>query len=40
MILFVGEKPSERAVKMGVTWKDNGLAVTHLSKATDALGLD
>ena len=40
MILFVGEKRSERAIKMGVTWKDKRLAAAHLSKATDALGLD
>jgi len=39
-ILFVGEERSNRAVEMGVTWKDRRLAAAHLSKATDALGLD
>ena len=38
--LFVGEKRSELAIKMNVTWKDRRLAAAHLSKATDALGLD
>jgi len=39
-ILFVGEERSPRAIQMGVTWKDRRLAAAHLSKATDALGLD
>jgi len=39
-ILFVGEERSPRAIEMGVTWKDRRLAAAHLSKATDALGLD
>jgi len=39
-ILFVGEERSNRAIEMGVTWKDRRLAAAHLSKATDALGLD
>lgn len=38
--LFVGEERSETAIRMGVTWKDKRLAAAHLSKATDALGLD
>ena len=38
--LFVGEERSNRAIEMGVTWKDRRLAAAHLSKATDALGLD
>ena len=38
--LFVGEERSPTAIKMGVTWKDRRLAAAHLSKATDALGLD
>ena len=38
--LFVGEERSPRAIQMGVTWKDKRLAAAHLSKATDALGLD
>lgn len=39
-ILFVGEKRSSTAIKKGWTWKDKRLAAAHLSKATDALGLD
>ena len=39
-ILFVGEERSPRAIEMGVTWKDRRLAAAHLSKATDALGID
>jgi hypothetical protein len=39
-ILFVGEERSELAIKKGWTWKDRRLAAAHLSKATDALGLD
>ena len=38
--LFVGEERSPRAIQMGVTWKDKRLAAAHLSKATDALGLN
>ena len=38
--LFVGEERSPTAIRMGVTWKDRRLAAAHLSKATDALGLD
>jgi len=39
-ILFVGEERSPTAIRMGVTWKDRRLAAAHLSKATDALGID
>jgi len=38
--LFVGEERSPTAIKMGVTWRDKRLCAGHLSKATDALGLD
>ena len=38
--LFVGEERSPTAIRMGVTWKDRRLAAAHLSKATDALGID
>ena len=38
--LFVGEERSNRAIEMGVTWKDRRLAAAHLSKATDALGIE
>ena len=38
--LFVGEERSPRAIQMGVTWRDKRLCAGHLSKATDALGLD
>ena len=38
--LFVGEERSPTAIKKGWTWKDRRLAAAHLSKATDALGLD
>jgi hypothetical protein len=39
-ILFVGEERSPTAIEKGWTWKDRRLAAAHLSKATDALGLD
>lgn len=39
-LLFVGEERSPTAIRMNVTWKDRRLAAAHLSKATDALGLD
>lgn len=39
-LLFVGEERSPTAIRMNVTWKDKRLAAAHLSKATDALGLD
>lgn len=38
--LFVGEERSPTAIRMGVTWKDKRLCAGHLSKATDALGID
>jgi hypothetical protein len=39
-ILFVGEEKSQTAIDKGWTWKDRRLAAAHLSKATDALGLN
>ena len=39
-ILFVGEERSPTAIEKGWTWKDRRLAAAHLSKATDALGID
>lgn len=39
-ILFVGEERSPTAIRMNVTWKDKRLCAGHLSKATDALGLN
>ena len=38
--LFVGEKRSPTAIRMGVTWKDKRLAASHLSKALDHIGID
>jgi hypothetical protein len=38
--LFVGEKRSELAKKMNVTWVDKRLAAAHLSKATEFIGID
>jgi hypothetical protein len=38
--LFVGEKRSEMAKKMNVTWVDRRLCAGHLSKALDNLGID
>jgi hypothetical protein len=38
--LFVGEERSNRAIEMGVTWKDKRLAAAHLSKAVESLGID
>ena len=38
--LFVGEKRSELAKKMNVTWIDKRLAASHLSKATEYIGID
>ena len=37
--LFVGEKRSELAIKMNVTWVDRRLAAAHLSKAVEAIGI-
>lgn len=39
-ILFVGEKPSDRAIKMGVEWKDGHLAAKQLFDALRANGVD
>lgn len=39
-ILFVGEERSNRAIEMGVTWKDKRLAAAHLSKAVEHIGID
>lgn len=38
--LFVGERRSNLAIKMNVTWVDKRLAASHLSKAVEALGID
>ena len=38
--LFVGEKRSNLAIKMNVTWVDRRLAAAHLSKAVENLGID
>jgi len=38
--LFVGEKRSELAIKMGVTWKDGRLAAKQLFDALDYSGID
>ena len=38
--LFVGEKRSERAIQMNVTWVDKRLCAGHLSKALENLGID
>jgi len=38
--LFVGERRSELAKKMNVTWVDRRLAAAHLSKAVENLGID
>ena len=38
--LFVGEKRSELAKKMNVTWIDRRLCAGHLSKAVENLGID
>jgi hypothetical protein len=38
--LFVGEKRSELAKKMNVTWVDRRLAAAHLSKAVENLGIN
>ena len=37
--LFVGERRSELAIKMNVTWVDKRLAAAHLSKAVEAIGI-
>ncbi len=38
--LFVGEKPSRKAVSMGVTWRDGRLAAKQLFDALRACGID
>jgi hypothetical protein len=38
--LFVGEKRSERAIQMNVTWVDKRLCAGHLSKAVENIGID
>lgn len=40
LFLFVGERPSDRAVRMGVTWRDGALAGATLFDALRNLGLD
>jgi hypothetical protein len=40
LYLFVGEWPSDRAVRMGVTWSDGALAGATLFDALRHLGLD
>ena len=40
LFLFVGERPSDRAVRMGVTWNDGALAGATLFDALRNLGLD
>lgn len=37
--LFVGERPSERSVRMGKTWKDGVLAAKPLFRALEACGI-
>ena len=37
--LFVGERRSELAIKMNVTWVDRRLAAAHLSKAVENIGI-
>lgn len=37
--LFVGERPSERAKLLGITWKDGGLAAKPLFEALRACGI-
>jgi hypothetical protein len=39
VILFVGEKRSQRAIDLGLTWKDGGLAAKPLFEALHAMGL-
>lgn len=38
--LFVGERRSDRAIQMNVTWVDKRLAAAHLSKAVENIGID
>jgi hypothetical protein len=38
--LFVGERRSNTAIRMNVTWVDKRLAAAHLSKAVEGIGID
>lgn len=38
--LFIGERRSNTAIRMNVTWVDKRLAASHLSKALDFIGID
>ena len=38
--LFVGERRSDTAIRMNVTWVDKRLAAAHLSKAVENIGID
>ena len=38
--LFVGERRSNTAIRMNVTWVDKRLAAAHLSKAVENIGID
>lgn len=38
--LFVGERRSNTAIRMNVTWKDKRLAASHLSKAVENIGIN
>lgn len=40
LFLFVGERPSDRAVRMGVTWGDGALAGATLFDALRSLEVD
>lgn len=40
VILFVGERRSERAKALGLTWKDGGLAAKPLFEALHACGIN
>lgn len=39
-IIFVGEEPSQTAIKMGVTWNDGRLSAKQLFDAFEANGFD
>lgn len=39
-LLFVGERPSHQAVKIGATWQNGGLAAKQLHDALRALNID
>jgi hypothetical protein len=39
-LLFVGERPSQAAVRMGVCWRDGRLAAKQLFDALCAVGID